>query len=158
MEGAMELTTERLGSAVILHLEGRLTAEAGAGWRQDAARAVTGRGVGHVLVDMAGVCQLDCSGIGQLLLLRQQAHAARKTLALVALDRRQRRMLEVAGLLRVFRAFTGCGDAILALGLAPRRVAFAPAEAVATWAGWVPGRPAACAGIPAGPAGTEWVS
>ena len=157
-EGAMELRTERIGSAVVLHLEGRLTVEAGTGWWQDAGRAVTGHGVRHVLVDMGKVSQLDCWGIGQLLHLRRRAHDARRSLALVALDGRQKRMLDLAGLLHVFRAFGGCGEAVLALGIAPRRFVFAPADTMAAWAGLAGGCAVACAGTACGPAGTEWVS
>ena len=154
----MELKTGRVGSAVILHLEGRLTVETGTGWWNDAGRAVTGQGVRHVLVDMGKVSQLDCWGIGQLLQLRRLAHDARKTIALVALDGRQKRMLELAGLLHVFRAFGGCGEAVLALGIEPRRFAFAPADTIAAWAGLLGGRTVACAAASSGPAGTEWVS
>jgi anti-anti-sigma factor len=158
MEGAMELRTGRIGSAVILHLEGRLTVETGTGWWNDADLAVTGQGVRHVLVDMGKVSQLDCWGIGQLLQIRRLAHDARKTFALVALDGRQQRMLRLAGLLHVFRVFGGCGEAVLALGIEPRRFAFATADMIAAWAGLVGGRTVACAAAATGAAGTEWVS
>jgi anti-anti-sigma factor len=146
MEGAMELRTERVESAVILHLDGRLTVETGAEWLRDAGRAVRGQGVRHVLIDMGQVSQIDCAGIGQLLQFRQHAHEARTTLALVNVGRRPKRMLETAGLLHVFRVFGGCEEAALVLGIGSRRVPFLPPQPIGAWPGMLRGRLAACLG------------
>jgi stage II sporulation protein AA (anti-sigma F factor antagonist) len=158
MEGVMELRTERVESAVILHLDGRLTVETGAGWLRDAGRAVRGHGVRHVLIDMGKVSQIDCSGIGQLLQFRQQAHEARRTLALVDVGRRPKRVLEMSGLLHVFRVFGGCEEAALVLGLGSRRVLFPPAEAIAAWPGIVRGRLVSCLGAADALVDTECLS
>lgn len=136
----MDIATERIGSAVILRLAGRMSAECDAAWTRAALVAATGDGVRHVLVDLGGVRRLDCCGIGQLLALRGQIHGARRTLCLVDIERHQRRMLELAGLLHVFRAFSNCDEAASALGVdrgAPKDAAAdscAPARAVGR--GW----------------------
>ena len=142
----MELRTERVESAVILHLDGRLTVETGAEWLRDAWRVVMRHGVRHVLIDMGTVSQIDCAGIGQLLQLRQQAHEARKTLALVDVGRRPKRMLELSGLHHVFRVFGGCEEAALALGIGSRRFLVTPADPIAAWPGMVRRRLATCLG------------
>ena len=142
----MELRAERVESAVILHLDGRLTVETGAGWLRDAERAVMDHGVRHVLVDMGKVSQIDSSGIGQLLQFRQHAHEARRTLALADVGRRPKRMLELCGLLHVFRVFGGCEEAVLVLGFGSRRFLVTPAEPIAAWPGMVRRRLATCMG------------
>jgi anti-anti-sigma factor len=119
----MKLSSERVESAAILHLDGRLTVEAGDGWLQAAVDLGTRGGVRHVLVQMRRVGQIDCTGIGQLLRLREQLHSARRSCALVEVAPRQRRLLELAGLHRVFRMFDDCDDARITLGIALDRVA-----------------------------------
>jgi anti-anti-sigma factor len=131
MEGAMDLTTERIGPAVILHLEGRLTVEAKMERLQAVVESVATLGPRHVLLDLSGVRQLDCSGIGQLLHLRAQFHKARRTLALVDVEPHQQRMLKRSGLLGVFRVFRSREEALATLGIGtdPVRVpCFAPAR------------------------------
>jgi anti-anti-sigma factor len=147
----MEFSTERVESAAILHLSGRLTVDADEAWIRAAADAGTRNGVRHVLLHMGRVRQLDCSGIGRLLRLREQLHRERRTCALVAVDRRQRRLLELAGLHRVFRMFDDCGEAMLVLGIrverlpVPQAVEAVPLGAMArgrmaavwhSWGGW----------------------
>lgn len=148
--GAMRLSTERVDSAVILHLDGRLTIEGGDSWLEAAVDAGTRGGVRHVLLQMERVRQLDCAGIGHLLRLREQLHRARRTCALVAVDPRQRHLLELAGLHRVFRMFDDCDDAKIMLGVGEPRLALptyvptAPiglpasggASVWCSWAGW----------------------
>ena len=127
----MEVTTERTGSAVILHLKGRLTAEAETDRLQAVVDLVSSLGPGHVLLDLGGIRQLDCSGIGQLLRLRAQFHKARRTLALVDVERHQQRMLKRSGLLGVFRVFRSREEALATLGIGtdPVRVpCFVPAR------------------------------
>jgi anti-anti-sigma factor len=146
----MKLSTERVDSAVILHLDGRLTIEAGDGWLEAAIEAGSRGGVRHVLLQMKRVHQLDCAGIGQLVRLRGRLHQARRTCALVAVEPRQRHLLELAGLHRVFRIFDDCEDAGMMLGVGEPRlsvplfVATAPTGLAASgggsiwcsWAGW----------------------
>jgi anti-sigma B factor antagonist len=119
MEGTMEFRTERIESALILHLDGRMSAEEDSRWMRRALKEMTDSGVRHALLDLGGVRQLDCSGIGQLLKLREQAHVARRTFGLIDVERRQKRMLELSGLVHVFRMFGDCEAAISALGIEP---------------------------------------
>jgi anti-anti-sigma factor len=121
-------------------------------WMGSAMNAVTETGVRHALLDLAQVSLLDCSGIGQLLRLREQMHGARRTLALVNLERRQKRMLELSGLLHVFRVFTTCEAGMASLGVAPVRRAAPPPEMPA------PMRPAACWGVDRSWQEMGWVS
>jgi anti-anti-sigma factor len=146
----MRLSTERVDSAVILHLDGRLTIEVGDSWLETSVEAGSRAGVRHVLLQMDRVRQLDCAGIGQLVQLRAQLHQARRTCALVAVDPRQRHLLELAGLHRVFRMFDDCDDAKVMLGVGepgfalPTFLAAAPtglgassgASIWCSWAGW----------------------
>lgn len=114
----MELHAEHVESALILHLEGRMIADSDTAWMRGAMTAFTSPGLRHALLDLARVRQLDCSGIGQLLQLREQVHGARRTFGLVGVERRQLRMLELSGLVHVFRVFANRDAALSALGLA----------------------------------------
>jgi anti-anti-sigma factor len=140
----MELRAEQVGSALVLHLDGRMSAESDTAWMRDAVRAFTAPGVRHALLDLAGVRQLDCAGIGQLLALRERVHGARRTFGLVEVERRQRRMLELSGLIHVFRVFGDRDAAVSALGLGGGRpcedrldaapgVVFSPGRVAARW-------------------------
>jgi anti-anti-sigma factor len=106
-----------MGQAVVIRLDGRMTAEAGTGWMAAAYLAAGAAGARHVLCDCRGVRGLDCTGIGQLLDLRRFAHGMRLTFAIAAVERRPRRMLERAGLVHVLRVFSDCQAAAAALGL-----------------------------------------
>ncbi len=117
MKGAMDIEAEFVGSAVILRLEGRLSVECDARWTSAALTAAGSDDVRHVIVDVGRVRLLDCFGIGELLTLRRQLHGARKSICLVDVERHQRRMLELAGLLHVFRVFPDCRAAETALGV-----------------------------------------
>ena len=148
----MELRTERLESAVILYLEGRMIAGSDTGWMGSAMDAATENGVRHVLLNLAQVSLLDCSGIGQLLRLREQVHGARRTLCLVEVERRQKRMLELSGLIHVFRVFSTCEAGTSSLGVAAvRRPAPSPKLPA-------PMRPAACWSAGGGWPEMGWVS
>jgi anti-anti-sigma factor len=124
----MDIRAARVGSAVILRLEGRMTAEAGSDWVRAAVEAATADGARHVVCDLRGIGQLDCTGIGQLLNLRERIHGARRTFALSCVERRQRRMLELSGLLHVFRMFADSRTAVVTLGLCDALLADAAIE------------------------------
>jgi len=145
----MELRTERIDSAVILHLEGRMSADGGSVWIRNALDTATERGVRHALLDLGHVSLLDCTGIGQLLRLREQVHGARRTFGLVDVERRQKHMLEVTGLLHVFRVFNDCAEATAVLGIGSGRHPFRPAEPPVPARNVTLGRVAACLGAAA---------
>ena len=148
----MELRAERIQSAVILHLEGRMSADADTGWMSDVMNAATGHGVRHALLDLGRVSRLDCSGIGQLLRLREQVHGARRTFGLIDVESRQKRLLELSGLVHVFRVFDDCEAAVSALGIGPPRWPGRPPEPVAPLGAAIRGRLAACWGV-----GSVWM-
>ena len=119
----MMVRAERMGQAVVIRLDGRMTVEAGSGWVAMAILAAGTAGARHVLCDCSGVRALDCTGIGHLIDIRRFAHGMRRTFALASVGRRPRRMLEMAGLVHVLRVFSDCQAAAAALGLrdpAPR--------------------------------------
>jgi len=146
----MDVRTERVDSAVVLRLEGRLGVESDGGWMRDAVIAVASPGVRHAVLDLGTVSSLDCSGIGQLLQLRERVHGARRTFCLVCVERHQKRMLERSGLLHVFRVFGDCDAAMSALGIrATRAPARTPEPAVAIGYG-TPGTMATCWSTAAG--------
>lgn len=124
----MELKAEQFGSALVLHLDGSLGAESDAAWLADAVQACSAPGVRHALLDLARVRRLDCAGIGLLLSLREQVHRARRTFGLIAVERRQKRLLELSGLHHVFRVFDDVPCAASALGLGGARSGDATAE------------------------------
>jgi anti-anti-sigma factor len=141
----MEFRAEQVGSALILRLDGQLTAESETTWMQNAVGACTAPGVRHALLDLAGVSRLDCAGIGRLLALRERVHRARRTFGLVDVERRQKHMLKVAGLVHVFRTFDDRDAAVSALGLGGGQRREDP-----------DGRAASAPVCPRGPATTRW--
>ncbi len=124
---SLRVRGERVGSAtVVLHLEGRLTLEADTLQLHELVRAISQFGPCHVILDFGDVGQLDCSGIGQLVQLRNLVCGADRVFALINVDRRQQRILEILGLLTVLRvagsrekAIGECPSTVRALALPP---------------------------------------
>lgn len=100
--------------AVVLHLEGRLTLEADTHQLHELVRSITHFGPCNVVLDVANVWQLDCSGIGQLVRLRNQVCGSGGVFALVNVEPRQKRILEIVGLLTALRVVDSRQEAILA--------------------------------------------
>lgn len=122
----MRVRGERVGSAVVLHLEGRLTLEADTHRLHELVRSIVRFGPCNVVLDLGNVWQLDCSGIGQLVQLRNQVCGSSGVFALVNVERRQKRILQILGLLTVLRvvnsrqeAITGCRSAAAVAGGPP---------------------------------------
>ena len=113
----MNIRAARIGSAVIIRLEGRMSAETGGDWIGTALDAAVSGGTRHVVCDLGGVSQMDCTGIGHLLTLRACIHGARRTMAIGSVEARQARLLDAAGLMHVFRVFPDSRAAVVALGL-----------------------------------------
>jgi anti-anti-sigma factor len=104
--GASKLNVgvELFGSNVVLELAGRLTVEAEARL-VDAISPWLPRLAGSLaMLDLRQVRQLDCAGIGQLVDLRKAVGLIGRVV-LVGVERRQRRLLQVVGLLSVFPVF-----------------------------------------------------
>lgn len=101
-----------MSSAIVLHLEGRLTLEADTQQLHELVRSIVHFGPGNVILDLGNVWQLDCSGIGQLIRLRNQVCAAGGVFALVNVERRQKRILGILELLTVLRVVDRLQEAI----------------------------------------------
>jgi anti-anti-sigma factor len=101
----MQVRAERVGSAVVLDLEGRLTVEADMHQLHELVRSIVRLDGRRVVLDLGNVPQLDCSGIGQLVRLNNLVREAGGALTLVNVERRQKHLLQILGLLEAFRVF-----------------------------------------------------
>ena len=90
---------------MVLEVTGRLVIEAPSQLRVDLTKLMTYGGRSLLILDLRGVSQMDCSGIGQLVSLFVRVRRLGGRFALVNVQRRQRRLLEMCGLLPLFSAF-----------------------------------------------------
>jgi len=126
----MRVRAERVDSAWVLHLQGRLTVDEDTRQLHEMVRAMTHFDKCNVVLDFGNVGQLDCSGIGQLVQLSNQVRGSGGALTLLNVEHRQKRLLQLLGLLAVFRVFdrrqeaiTGCPNvAAWAWRLPPARL------------------------------------
>jgi anti-sigma B factor antagonist len=102
---ALDVRTERFGSTVVLGLEGRLTVESDPRVLDRHAHRAAWGGATHLVLDLAGIRQLDCSGIGVLLHVYRLFSRRGGVVALAGVEPRQRRLLQMAGLCAVFPMF-----------------------------------------------------
>lgn len=110
----MRVRAEREGAVVVLHLEGRLTIEEDGHLLPERVRSMTDGEPRDVVLDFGRVRQLDCSGIGQLVELYHQVRDAGGLFSLVNVEHRQKRLLAMLGLLRVFPVFATREEALTA--------------------------------------------
>ena len=92
-------------ATVVLEIFGRLTVEAHIQSMVDLTELMTGDGRCLLVLDLRGVSQMDCSGIGQLVRLFVKVRRLGGRFALLNVQRRQRRLLHMSGLLSLFPAF-----------------------------------------------------
>lgn len=133
-ETTMEVRAERAGSAVVVHLEGgRLVVEEDTYPLHEMVRTVTRLDSGcSVVLDLAKVWQLDCSGMGQLVELRNHVCERGGFFSLVNVGPRPKRLLALLGLLPVLPVFSSPAEAITACWSARARgCAPGPADAEA---------------------------
>jgi anti-anti-sigma factor len=112
----MDLRLERAGPAVVFHVEkGRLVIDEDTGELHDLVRALTifDPGCGVVL-DLAKLHDLDCSGIGQLMQMRRQICDLGGVFTLASVAPQHRRLLEVLHLLPVLPVFASPEEAVTA--------------------------------------------
>lgn len=95
----MRVRAERVESAWVLHLQGRLTVEEDTRQLHELVRAMVHFAPCNVVLDIGNVGQLDCSGIGQLVQLREQVRESGGAFALLNVECRQKRLLELLKLL-----------------------------------------------------------
>lgn len=109
----MKVRAERVGSAFLLELGGRLTIEADTHQLSAAVGEILQLDVSDVVLDLANVDQLDCSGIGLLLQLHNQVRESGRNFILINVDSRVQHLLQRAGLLAVFPVFSCLRDAMM---------------------------------------------
>jgi len=112
----MDLRLERAGPAVVFHVErGRLVVDEDTAELHDLVQAVTVFDPGcSLVIDLAKLNQLDCSGIGQLMQIRQRICDLGGIFGLLNVSPWHKRLLGILGLLRVLPVFASLDQAVTA--------------------------------------------
>ena len=105
MHQKLRVNPRQWGATVVVEIAGRLIVEAPIHTLGDLTDLMRDGGRGLLVLDLRGVSQMDCSGIGQLVKLFVQVRRLGGRFALASIQRRQRRLLDLSGLLAVFPAF-----------------------------------------------------
>lgn len=111
-EAALGVRLERCGSAVVLHLEGRLAVDSDLHWLKCQIRRIAREGARAIVLNFKGVRDLDCRGIGLLLFVRARVCRQGGVLALASVERWQKHLLQLAGLCAVFPMFDSGQEAL----------------------------------------------
>ncbi len=115
----MDIREERLGSAVVLDLEGPLTAEVDTGRLHELAGSLPRPGTRSLVLDLGHVRTLDSYGVGQLVSIYNEIAPLGVTLTLVNVERHQKRMLELSGLLSFLHVAADRDEALACGGNVP---------------------------------------
>lgn len=115
----MKASTMTRGSLIVVSLQGRLASVPHPGAIPDELRGAIRKGTGIVL-DMAGVPALDCSGIGLLVTLYRAVQERGGRLQLVNLQERPRQMLAACGVLAILKPSNSEEEALASL-IGPER-------------------------------------
>jgi len=95
----VDIRGERQGSAVVLNLDGPLTAEVDTIRLHELAGSLVRPGASSLVLDLGHVPNLDSYGVGQLVSIYNEVTPLGVTLTLVNVERHQKRLLELSGLL-----------------------------------------------------------
>lgn len=115
----MKLSVEdyHSGDTIVIHCAGRLV------FREEAA--VLSRVVGEalqrsqeVILNLAGVRDIDSAGLGELVLVHMMAENRRKTMKLAGANARVRELLDLTNLSLVFEIYARLEDALEAYEMA----------------------------------------
>ena len=101
----LRATLHQWGPTVVLDLDGRLIVETRTQWLGDLTELMTEGGRCLLVLDLGRVSQIDGSGIGQLVRLFARVRRLGGRFALVNMEPRQKRLLDISGLLAFFPAF-----------------------------------------------------
>jgi len=115
----MDIRGERQGAAVVLDLEGALTAEVDTVRLHELAGSMVRPGASSLVLDLGHVPNLDSYGIGQLVSIYNEITPLGVTLTLVNVERHQKRMLELSGLLSVLHVVDDRQEALECSGHVP---------------------------------------
>ena len=97
----MEVRAQQLGTTIVLDLDGPLTVDAETRPLHELVRAFAHRHAGTVVLDLGHVAKIDSCGVGELVTLYNEVRPSGVALSLVNLEKHQRRLLELSGLLSV---------------------------------------------------------
>jgi anti-anti-sigma factor len=115
----MVITGERQGAAVVLDLQGPLTAEVDTVRLHELAGSLVEPGASALVLDLGHVPNLDSYGVGQLVSLYNEVTPLGVTLTLVNVERHQKRLLELSGLLAVLHVVDSRQEALTFGGNVP---------------------------------------
>jgi anti-anti-sigma factor len=115
----MDITGTRQGSAVVLDLEGSLTAEVDTVRLHQLAGSLVRPGASALVLDLGHVPDLDSYGVGQLVSLYNEVTPLGISLTLVNVERHQRRLLELSGLLSLLHVVDSRQEALECGGNVP---------------------------------------
>lgn len=101
----LQVKLRESGTTVVLDVVGRLIIEAPIQSKVDLQKLMANGGQ-LLILDLRGVSQMDCSGIGQLVKLFVKVRRLGGRFALVNIQRRPRRLLDMSGLLGLFTPFS----------------------------------------------------
>ncbi len=99
----MQATISKGGDNVEVRLSGRFDFNAHREFRAAYEPLMTDSGVRSVAIDMGGVEYLDSSALGMLLMLRDKAGAANKSLTLMNIRGAVKQVLEIANFGKLFK-------------------------------------------------------
>ena len=101
-KAALDVRAKRFGPAVVLDLQGRLTAESDVQPLKRLVCLVARENPTCVVLNLERVRALDCAGIGLLLRVRSRLGRRGGAVALANVQRRQKHLLQLAGLCAAF--------------------------------------------------------
>ncbi len=98
----MQIATELVAGKATLKLNGRFDFHSHRDFRTAYESALEQAGVKEIAIDFKDVDYLDSSALGMLLLLREKAEAAGKSVSLVSLQGMVKQVLEIANFGKLF--------------------------------------------------------
>ncbi|MCB1900136.1 STAS domain-containing protein [Cognatazoarcus halotolerans] len=98
----METVVDRVNGEVVIRLNGRFDFNAHRDFREAVETALASSGNGVLKVDLENVAYLDSSALGMLLMLRDKARTASRTVVLSQAKGSVRQVLEIANFAKLF--------------------------------------------------------
>ena len=98
----METVVDRVNGEVVIRLNGRFDFNAHRDFREAVETALASSGNGVLKVDLENVAYLDSSALGMLLMLRDKARTASRTVVLSQAKGSVRQVLEIANFSKLF--------------------------------------------------------